>query len=328
MVSLPISKLLNSGRDSLKNCKGYKVNITLLGGGFIGSNLAKHCVDAGFNVIVLDRGICPDSLATNKARWIHGNIENLQYLHKAIKGADVVFHLFSSTVPADKVSVENELSHNVFLLSNILDVCIEHKVKRFIFMSSSSVYGIQERECISELSVPLPISIHGLQKLAMENLIYIKSLHSAMDYRVLRLANPYGPGQSLVGRQGIIAILLGKVMRNEVLDIYGDGEAIRDYIFIDDLCRFCLSCLDDRSNQAIYNIGCGIGYSLKQIIKKVENICNCVVKKNYRAARAEDIPTSILDISKAQQLLNFSPDHDIDNGIKLFWNKLNVKGKN
>ena len=293
-------------------------SVAILGGGFIGGNLANYLAERGFKVKVIDRSPRPAELGNDNITWTNASIEHLQYLSDTIKGCHTVFHLFSSTVPGDKVSLEQEISNNIYLLSNILDICIAEKVSRFIFMSSASVYGLQGEIPISEKAAPLPISTHGLQKLAMEHLIHIKTRNSALSSKILRLANPYGKGQNLYGRQGFIAIAVGKILRGESIQIRGKGETVRDFIFIDDVMNVCCKLITDHSNDQIFNLGSGQGVSLNQVISEIQSIINQPVEVEYISEREEDIPVSILDISRVQYALGFKPYTSLREGLEKF----------
>lgn len=290
-------------------------NVAILGGGFIGGNLALYLADRGYIVNVIDRNNQPSVSEHINVRWIDSSIEHIEYLTQTIRGCQTVFHLFSSTVPGDRVTLEHEISNNIYLLSTILDLCVAESVERFIFMSSASVYGMQGEIPIDEKAVPLPISTHGLQKLAMEHLIHIKTRHESLSTKILRLANPYGLGQNLYGRQGFIAIAVGSLLKERPIRIRGTGETVRDFIHIEDVMNVCCKLVNDDSAETIYNLGSGIGVSLNQIIAEIESLTQSKLPVEYIPARREDIPTSILDTSKIRASLGFVPELTLRQGL-------------
>lgn len=311
----------------MQNCE--RRNVAILGGGFIGANLAMYLANKGYLVNVIDRHPQADKYAHLNIRWIDSSIEHVEYLRQTVHGCQTVFHLFSSTVPGDKVSLEHEISNNIYLLSAILDMCIAESVERFIFMSSASVYGLQGEIPISEKAAALPISTHGLQKLAMENLINIKTRHEHLMPKILRLANPFGPGQNLYGRQGFVAITLGHLLKKTPVRIRGTGEAVRDFICIDDVMNACGKLIQDDSSELIYNLGSGVGVSLNQIIAEIELIINKKIPVDYIEARQEDIPVSVLDTTKIQYSLGFRPYLSLREGLeKLVKHHQIISGKN
>lgn len=291
-------------------------NVAILGGGFIGGNLAMYLAEKGYHVNVIDRGHQPNETKHKCITWVNASIEHQQYLTQVIRGCGTVFHLFSSTVPGDKVSLEQEISNNIYLLSSILDICAVEQVSRFIFMSSASVYGLQGEIPISEKVAPLPISTHGLQKLAMENLIHIKTRNSSLKSQILRLANPYGPGQNLMGRQGFIAIALGKVKVGQPVIVRGTGDAVRDFIHIDDVMKVCLQVMNKPATEFIFNVGLGRGVTLIEVLKELGRVLNKEIQVEYTLDRDEDIPVSILDISKAKNHLGFVPYINLREGLE------------
>ena len=104
-------------------------------------------------------------------------------------------------------------------------------------MSSAAVYGNQEILPIKEDAETNPISGYGFYKLIFEKMLYVYKYQHKLEFKVIRLSNPYGPGQKLYGSQGIIAIMIGKLLKNEKIVINGDGTSLRDFIYIDDLCE-------------------------------------------------------------------------------------------
>lgn len=241
------------------------MKVTVLGAGFIGLNLVKNLLSAGFRVTILDRGDKPEELTSDHLIWVKGFAENKEHLTQAIANSDIVFHLLSSTVPGDKVSVSNELFSGVSQILEVLNLCEDLNVKKFLFMSSSSVYGLQNVVPITEAFSPEPISTHGIQKLTQEHYIRLFSRNNRLDCKILRLSNPYGPGQDVMGRQGFISIVIGKLLTQQPVQIRGDGEAVRDYIHIADVCNGCLELIQNDNHQIVFNIGCGVGYSLNQV---------------------------------------------------------------
>ena len=292
--------------------------IAILGAGFIGINLVEYFLEKGCQVNVLDRGEKPNSLTHPHLNWLKGDISDKEPLSRLLGMSDVVFYLVSSTVPGDDVDVSKELFVNVSQLLQVLELCEIQKVKQFLFFSSSSVYGAQKYFPISESAVPFPISAHGIQKLTMEYYIGLFSRRSDVDCKIVRLSNPYGPGQNVFGRQGFISIVIGHLIQGTPINIRGTGDDVRDYIYIKDVAEACYQLVETKSDHLIFNLGCGVGHSLNQVVRVFERLLGCSLEVAHTACRESDIPTSILSIKKINENYSFIPQTSLIEGIKTF----------
>ena len=228
----------------------------------------------------------------------------------------MVYHLVSSTVPGDDtVDPIKELSENIFSTIAFLEMCKKCNVKRIVFVSSSSVYGLQSTMPISEGAETNPISSHGIQKLTIEKYLLLYQFLYGIDIRIIRLSNPYGPGQSLSGRQGFVAIAIGHMVKNEPVLLRDSGRPIRDFIYIDDVSRALVLAGIVENAPSILNLGSGKGYSLKQIVELLKEITGDPVLTVSGELRKADIAESVLDISQAGCALDFGPQFSIYDGL-------------
>lgn len=289
--------------------------ITILGAGFIGLNLVKTCLDQGIRVRVLDRCPCPPPLL-DRLEWIQKDFADHEAIAHALRGSQVVFHMISSTVPGDKISEEDELYANVIPTIHCLRSCVANQVERIVFLSSASVYGDQAVLPISESALPCPISIHGIQKLLIEQYLHYFMHEYGLKYRIMRLSNPYGSGQNIYGRQGLVSIIIGSIASGKPLMIHGDGQSIRDYVHIDDVVSACLALAEDQCQETVYNIGSGEGHSVIEMVRRMEAIIGCPIPTVYDMVRTADIPASVLDIGRAARNLNYAPQVELDEGLK------------
>jgi len=294
------------------------LKVTILGAGFIGINLAKGFLKSGYQVDILDRGEKPGDLNHDNLTWVQGNVGNKCDVEQVIENSFSVFYLVSSTVPGDKVDVSKELFSNVSQLLQVMDLCDIHNVDRFIFFSSSSVYGVKKECPINENVCPDPISTHGIQKLTMEYYISLFARQSNTDCKILRLSNPYGPGQNIHGRQGFISIVIGHLTNNTPVVIRGTGEDVRDYIYIDDVVNACHSILTTDSKEVVFNLGCGSGASLLEVINEFKANLDIPLNIIHQECRAFDIPVSILDVGKTKDIFNFEAATSLKDGLKIF----------
>jgi UDP-glucose 4-epimerase len=290
--------------------------IVVIGAGFIGKHLIQALSGLGCEVRVLDHNQCPQELSSNLV-WINGDYRDQGALCRVLENADVVYHLVSSTVPGDlHIEVAQELHDNVVASLRLLDLCLEYGVRRLVFLSSASVYGIQNHTPIDENAVTWPISFHGVHKLAIEKYLWIARHQRGLDVRVLRLANPYGPGQNIYGRQGFIAIAIGNLIRGEPIILRDGASTIRDFIYIDDVIDAMVSAGLHDKLPFIVNIGSGEGYSLVDVALIIAETSGRKLILHDEPSRSTDIPVSILNCSLAQEYLGHNPKVTLRLGIK------------
>jgi len=291
-----------------------KAKTAILGAGFIGRNYILRALESGEILSVLDHKDCPTEFE-GKLTWIKGDFNDEKVLRNLLRDVEVVFHFISSTVPGDVVDERLELAHNVIQTLQLLNLCVQEKVRRIVFISSASVYGLQAVIPIAETAPTDPISSHGINKLTIEKYLQLFKHRHGLDCKIMRLSNPYGPGQNIMGRQGFIAIMIGKILTGEAVKIRGDGSIIRDYVYIDDVTDALWLMRNCNAKESIFNISSGKGYTLNQIIKTVTKLIGAPIKAEFIDTRFVDIPASILDISRGARILGFNPATSLENGL-------------
>jgi UDP-glucose 4-epimerase len=285
------------------------------GAGFIGSNLIERLIAEGGTVSVLDHKPAPPS-TDPRLTWVQGDFSSPADLRVALAGVDVAYHLVSTTVPGDDhVGLLQELSDNISATMRFLDVCAEQGVRRIVFASSSSVYGLQRTTPIPESAETTPISSHGIHKLTIEKYLLLHHFNTDADIRILRLSNPYGPGQSLMGRQGFVAIAIGKLLAGQPVLLRGEGSPIRDFVYISDVCDAMVAAAVAEKVPPVVNIGTGVGHSLAVILAEIEDLTDREFAMLDTPLRKADIPESVLDIRLAHRALGFSPRVGIREGL-------------
>jgi len=307
-------------------------NVLFIGGaGFLGSNIISHlaCYKE-YNIHVMEPNFAHLGRLDGLPVIIHrANIDNLERLKTIIldNKIEIIVHLVSTMIPSsDFLAYQAEFKSVIFPTISLMEFCSEMNIKFIYFSSGGTIYGNGNYETnnsiFSEKDLAEPISYYGWSKQMMENGILFMHRTKGLQYVILRPSNPYGPGQNPYSVQGLIAVALNKAIRNEPITIFGDGTAIRDYIYIDDL-GMVVSILITKENivNQILNIGSGIGVSVNSIIEKIKTTIHNDVEVKYVQQRRSDVSSVVLDISELKKNIDFTPI-SIDEGIQLYYNYL------
>ena len=303
--------------------KGKRIGITGAAG-FIGSNLADKLLELGAEVIGIDNLFngrlenLRDALKKKNFKFFKGDIRDLNFLLDIFKDIDIIFHeaAFISVPQSVEMPVScNDVNVNGFL--NILNTTRKNDIEKIVFASSSSVYGDSPTLPKTENMRRLPISPYGASKLACE--AYIQAYHHiyGLNASSLRYFNVYGPRQKDSPYSGVIAIWLGRIIRNEDLIIFGDGENLRDFTYVKDVVQANLLAAEHDIAGEILNIGCGSPISLTNLAKlmlKLTGKENLNIK--YTDPRLGDIKHSYGDISKARRLMRFESKYSQEEGLR------------
>jgi len=169
---------------------------------------------------------------------------------------------------------------------------------------------------INENALCSPICSYGIHKLTIEKYLFLFNHLYGLNYKTIRLANPYGIRQNFLRNQGVIPIFLYHALLQKTIEIWGDGSTIRDYIFIDDCVESIIKLANYKGKCSVFNIGSGVGYSLNQIVQYIEKVLNHKVVVDYKPIRSFDLKYNVLDIELARTELNWSPEIDLELGIK------------
>jgi UDP-glucose 4-epimerase len=298
------------------------------GAGFIGSHLAQALIELGDRVIVLD------NLTTgtmyhlpNGAEFIEGDVRNLGDLEPIFaKGVDVVLHIAGqASIRLSFQDPANDLSVNTTGTINVLQQCIKHQVPRLLFASSMTVYGNTEIVPTPEESPINPVSNYAVTKYAAERYVHITAQRNDLDFDLnvtsFRMFNVYGPRQSLTNAyQGVLAIFMGHVLREEPITIHSDGEQSRDFVYISDVVNAWLGAIDEPTTYGqVINLGTGRASSVNQLcdaILRASGQTRSTYPVQYTPAQPGDMRQSAADITRAQQLLGWSPQVSLEEGIQ------------
>lgn len=290
--------------------------------GFIGKNLSLRLIRDGYFVRCFDRtGTDMDILSADNSEAVFGEFSDFSDEDKAggyLKDIDVVYHLISTTCPTNSnLNIADEFDKNVLGTIRLLDACVKNSVSRVVFLSSGgTVYGREHDGILSEKDLNYPISSYGIQKLTIEKLMYLYHEMYGLDYRVVRLSNPYGPYQRPNGVQGVVSTFTWKALHDETISVYGDGSVVRDYIYIDDAVEGILKIASDDAKYRLYNLGSGVGTNVNEVIDTIGQVTSRHLNVEYLASRKVDVPVNILNVERFRAEFGPCAEVGLREGIK------------
>ena len=198
----------------------------------------------------------------------------------------------------------------------LMEHCVAGGVGRVVFLSSGgTIYGIPTVIPTPENAPTDPITAYGVAKLAIEKYLEIFRRRHGVDYRILRVANVYGPYQTAEKGQGVVAAFLTRALADEPLEIWGDGQVVRDYVFVADVAEAIWATMHHKSLSRVFNIGGGAGASVLQIAAAIEELVGHPLQRRFHPARLVDVPVSVLDHSLTTNELGWMPAVDLEQGL-------------
>jgi UDP-glucose 4-epimerase len=293
--------------------------LVLGGGGFIGSHIVEELHAAGHDIRILERPRVPRFREfASRVEWVEGYFQSASVVHYAVDGIDAVFHLVSTTLP--KSSNDDpifDLESNVVATLRMLEFARDARVRKIIFISSGgTVYGTPASLPIPETHPTEPRVAYGIAKLAIEKYLALFQRLHGMDYTVLRVANPYGKRQRVETAQGAVAAFIDRVLRDQPIEIWGDGTITRDYVHVADVARAFLHALDYDGDVHIFNVASGRGRTLNELVALLEDVMGRRIAVRYMPGRPFDVPSNVLAIDRARDVLGWMPQVDFEAGLR------------
>ena len=288
------------------------------GAGFIGSNIVDQYILDGNEVIIVDNLKSGNLKNINKsAKYFQFDIRSEEVTNLIInEKPDVINHHAAHISVRESVDdpIYNE-DVNIKGSINILEAAIKAKVKKIIFASTGgAIYGEQQNFPADEHHPVNPISPYGISKLAVEKYLnYYYQVHN-LNFTILRYANVYGPRQDPFGEAGVVAIFISKMIKNEIPIVNGDGLQTRDYVYVKDVVKANCNALHLGFND-YFNIGTSKETNVVELFGNLKKIIGFENEAKYGPAQKGEQLRSVLNISKAKDVLNWCPEADFTNGL-------------
>lgn len=303
--------------------------VLVLGGGFIGAAVSRSLAEVGCPVTVLTRS--EPSPATREvlagSTVVVGDASDPRSVAALLADAQHVFYALGSSSPAQSaLDPASDSAEVVPRLVRLLELLRLHPHVSLTFLSSGgAVYGHGPvgGQPISESFTPRPISSYGVIKLTCEKFVDMYSYAYGIAASTIRVANAYGPGQATDREQGLIARLMRCATTGEVVTLYGAHEAVRDYVYIDDIATVAARLVCTADLPKIVNLGSGVGHTVYDVVAMVREVTGCTIDARHLAARSFDVRSNVLDVSLLRSLVDFEP-RDLRSGLVSTWEHLNA----
>lgn len=302
------------------------------GAGFIGTNLVHHLLDIGGDVLVVD------NLSTGKTENLdpRAGFRKLDIREDAFLTAvddyapDVVVHLAAQPSVGRSVEFPEEtFDINLTGTDRVIDATLSSGASRLVFASTAAVYGNPEELPLRETSHIHPINPYGESKLAAEGLIDERLRGTDTDFCIFRFANVYGPRQDTIGEGGVVSIFCDLLASGEKPMIHGDGQQVRDFIYVADIVSALVSAIggDIEFKQSVdcpapgrYNISTGEPVTVEQLLNALRPYAEFYGMPQYGPPREGDIRESILSPAKARETFEWVAQVPLDRGLEATWN--------
>lgn len=297
------------------------------GAGFIGSHMAERLLALGHDVVILDNESTGsvDNVPAGAA-YIKGDVREPADLARAFaRRLDAVFHIAgqASTVRSFDDPLA-DLAINVGGTVNVTQHCLAHGVPRLLFASSMTAYGHPAGLPVSEETACVPVSYYGITKYAAERYVHATGartdLAQPLHVTSFRMFNVYGPRQRLDNPyQGVMGIFIGNVLREEPVNIFGDGEQSRDFVYIDDVVNAWVTAWQSpAAHGQVFNLGIGQGHSVHAVVQTVAAALGhgpAAWPRQYGPERPGDQRHMTADVSHIRRTLGWEPQVSFAEGV-------------
>ena len=311
-------------------CAEMKTILILGGYGFLGTNIMRYVdehLHEAYRFIVFDKcaahpgHVVIQSLAAKSYSGDFTDTALLESIFKENK-IDLVIHSLSTTVPVDSANARYDVETNLLPTLDVLALMVKYDVKDIVYISSGgAVYGTRDQKPHLESDAVYPISSYGTVKVATEKYMMQYGQLYGLRPLIVRLSNPYGAYHYSM-KQGVINIAMTKALRGETLQIWGNGNDKKDYIYVEDFVEILFRLLDKGVSNQVVNIGSGTLLSVNEIAEAVRALVSSF-KAEHADAKQFDASHFELDTTKLSSLIGEYPFTPFNEGLQktYYWTK-------
>ena len=296
----------------------YQHALVTGGAGFIGSRITEMLLDKGLKVTVLDNlSVGKRENVPARATLIEGDIDDFKLVKGLTRQCDIVFHEAARvTIRASVDTCYEDAQTNLMGTINMLRACEHSAVRKFVLASSMAVYSDSPiSKPVDEDFAKEPLSPYGISKLAAEKYVHLLCRMNSIDSVVLRYFNTFGPRQTFTPYVGVITIFINKLLKGERPVIFGDGNQLRDFVYVGDIARANILAMESNATGITVNIGTGIPTNVNQIAALLIERLNPGITPDFGPARPEELKISYPDIALAKRLFGYTPQYRLEDKI-------------
>lgn len=290
------------------------------GAGFLGKALANRLAADGHTVVVLDD--LSNGSREGLASTIHftkGDVRDVPLMWSLLQDVDCVYHLAARVSVAQSILYPRDYNAvNVGGTVSLMEAIRDAGVRRVVLASSGAIYGRQKTERVTEVDMPRPDSPYAVSKWAAEQYLHTIGYLWGIETVALRIFNAFGPGQSLpVSHAPVIPRFLRQVLSGGSLVLFGDGNQVRDFVYVADVVAALISAAQVRGiDRQVINIGSGQGTSIRELADLMETVTGRRVNRVFNGEKSGGVQRLVADTGRARQLLGFEPYISLSAGLQ------------
>lgn len=305
---------------------GKNRKVLIIGGnGFIGRNFLKRLAEReDISAYSFDLSMPVDKIPG--VIYKEGDFFDDHVLKKTVEDMDLIIHSLCTVNPGNSNDKYMQGYGRDFLQTvKLCGILAEQKANMIFLSSGGTVYGVQESQPIKETALPVPINHYGSLKLCIESVIRTFNTQRHTKMRIARISNPFGPGQDYQKGVGFVDAAVKKMIRGEELEIWGDGETVRDYIYIEDVCKMLETLIDYEGEEEVFNISSNEGITQNKVIEILKTL-DRNIRVVYKEARSVDVKRIVLDNSKIRKYYQ-GDIRSFEEGLKEYYRYLSCRSE-